>query len=115
MFSVCYGITDDLKDIVNKWNTIEGREATHILEESLEDTTSFLVDEAGDTLDTTTTSETANSRLGDTLDVVTKDLALKRNHVNDEHNIGENSQTYMTLGSSLSESLSTFSTSRHVY
>jgi len=50
----------------------------HILEEGLENTTSLLVDETGDTLDTTTTSETANGRLGDALDVVTEDLALKR-------------------------------------
>jgi hypothetical protein len=44
-----------------------------------------------DTLDTATASETANSGLGDTLDVVTKNLA-------------------MTLGSALSETLSTLST-----
>ena len=49
---------------------------THVLEEDLEDTTGLLVDETGDTLDTTTTSETSDSRLGDTLDVITKDLSL---------------------------------------
>jgi hypothetical protein len=43
-----------------------------------------------DTLDTTTTSETTDSGLGDTLDVVTKDLAV-------------------ALGSSLSETLSSLS------
>jgi hypothetical protein len=42
--------------------------------EGLENTTGLLVDEAGNTLDTTTASETADSGLGDTLDVVTKDL-----------------------------------------
>ena len=67
-----------------------------VLEEDLEDTTGLFVDETGDTLHTTTTSETTNSRLGDTcgttlvssyilpgslagtrtLDVVTKNLAM---------------------------------------
>jgi ABC-type transporter Mla subunit MlaD len=44
-----------------------------------------------DTLDATTTSETADSRLGDALDVVTEDLA-------------------MTLGSTLAEALAAFAT-----
>jgi hypothetical protein len=46
--------------------------------EDLEDTASLLVDEAGDTLDTATASETADSGLGDALNVVTKNL---RRHV----------------------------------
>jgi len=57
-----------------------------VLKEDLEHTTGLFVDETGDTLDTTTTSETADSGLGDTLNVVTKDLAV-------------------TLGASLSETL----------
>ena len=65
-----------------------------ILKEDLEDTTGLFVDETGDTLDTTTTGETADSGLGDTLDVVTKDLA-------------------MTLGASLSETFASFSSSGH--
>ena len=60
-----------------------------ILKEDLEDTTSLFVDETGDTLDTATTSETTDGGLGDALDVVTKDLSV-------------------TLGSSLSESFSSF-------
>ena len=52
------------------------------------------VDETGDTLDTTTTSETADSGLGDTLDVVAKDLTV-------------------TLGASLSETFASFSSSGH--
>ena len=40
------------------------------LEEGLEDTTGLLVDHGGDTLDTTTARETADSGLSDTLDVV---------------------------------------------
>ena len=56
------------------------------LKEDLENTTGLLVDETRDTLDTTTTGETADSGLGDTLDVVAKDLAV-------------------TLGAALSETL----------
>ena len=63
-----------------------------VLKEDLEDTAGLLVDEAGDTLDTTTTCETADGGLGDALDIVAKDLA-------------------MTLGAALSESLASFSTS----
>ena len=65
-----------------------------VLKEDLEDTTGLFVDETGDTLDTTTTGETADSGLGDTLDVVTKDLAV-------------------TLGASLSETFASFSSSGH--
>jgi hypothetical protein len=61
-----------------------------ILEEYLEDSTSLFVNESRDTLNTTTAGKTTNSRLGDSLDIVTKDLA-------------------MTLGTSLSQSFSSFS------
>ena len=61
-----------------------------VLEEDLEDGAGLLVDEAGDTLDTATTGETTDGGLGDTLDVVTKNLAV-------------------TLGSSLAETLSALS------
>ena len=60
-----------------------------VLKEDLEDTTGLFVDETRDTLDTATTSETTDGGLGDALDVVTKDLPV-------------------TLGSSLSESFSSF-------
>ncbi len=50
--------------------------ATHVLEEDLENTTRLLVDETGDTLDTTAAGETADGGLCDTLDVVAKDLAV---------------------------------------
>jgi len=65
---------------------------THILKENLQNTTSLLIDEARDTLDTSTTSKTTNSlrdirqmviahivrsyRFCDTLDVVTQNLAV---------------------------------------
>lgn len=65
------------------------------LEEGLEDTTSLLVDHGGDTLDTTTTGETADRGLGDTLDVVAKNLAV-------------------TLGTALAEALATFAAWRCV-
>ena len=61
------------------------------LEEGLENTTGLLVDHGRDTLDTTTTRETADSGLGDTLDVVTQNLTV-------------------TLGTTLAETLSTFAT-----
>ena len=68
--------------------------ANHSLQEALQNTAGLFIDEARDTFDSTSASETTNGGLGDTLDVVTQDLA-------------------MTLGTSLSESLSTFATSRH--
>lgn len=49
---------------------------THVFEENLKDTTGLFVDEARNTLDTTATSETANSGLGNTLDVVAKNLPV---------------------------------------
>jgi hypothetical protein len=65
--------------------------ADDTLEEGLENTAGLLVDHGRDTLDTTTTSETADSGLCDTLDVVTQDLAV-------------------TLGTTLSETLATLAT-----
>ena len=47
--------------------SVGDRVSDDVLEEDLEDTTGFFVDETGDTLDTTTTSETTNSWLGNTL------------------------------------------------
>ena len=47
-----------------------------ILKEDLEDTASLLVDETTDTLDTATTSQTADRGLGNALDIVAKDLAM---------------------------------------
>jgi hypothetical protein len=65
-----------------------------VLEEDLEHTAGLLVDETGDTLDTATTSETANGGLGDSLDVIAKDLAV-------------------TLGASLSKTFASFSATGH--
>ena len=63
-----------------------------VLEENLQDTASLFVDQSRDTLDTTTASQTADSGLGNTLDVITKDLSV-------------------TLGTTLSKAFSSFTTS----
>ena len=78
MLAVRHGISDD------------------VLQEELQDTPNFFVNETRDTLDTASSSQTPDGRLGDSLDVVAKDLA-------------------MTLGATLSETLSTFTTARHVF
>ena len=66
-----------------------------VLEEDLENSTGLLVDESGDTLDSTTTRQPPDGGLGDALDVVSQHLTV-------------------TLGASLSQSLSSFATSGHV-
>lgn len=65
-----------------------------VLKENLEDAPGLLVDEAGDTLDATSTSQTPDGRLGDSLDVVSQNFT-------------------MALGSTLSKTLSSFSSTRH--
>ena len=65
-----------------------------VLEEDLEDAAGLLVDETGDALHAATTSETADGRLGDALDVIAKDLAV-------------------TLGAALSKSFASLSSTRH--
>ena len=65
------------------------------LKEGLQDTTGFLVDHGRDTLDTTSTSETSDSRLGNTLDVVSQDLSV-------------------ALGTALAETLAALAASSHV-
>ena len=65
-----------------------------VLEEHFENSTGFLVDESRNTLDSSSSGETANSWLRDSLDVITKNLA-------------------MALGSSFSEAFSSLSTSGH--
>ena len=65
-----------------------------VLEEDLQDSSGLFVDESRDTFDTTSSGQSSDSWLGDTLDVVPQDLSV-------------------TLGASLSESLASFSSSRH--
>ena len=66
-----------------------------VLKEDLEDSTGLLIDESRDTLDSPTASQTPDCRLGDSLDVIPQHLTV-------------------TLGASLSKSLSSFATSSHV-
>ena len=70
------------------------RVTNDILQEDLQDTAGFFVDQTRDTLDSTTASQTTNGGLSNSLDIITKDLS-------------------MTLGASLSETFSTFSSSGH--
>ena len=67
-----------------------------VLKEHLQHSTSLLVDKARDALDTATAGKTTDGWLGDPLDVVTENLPV-------------------TLGASLSETLASFATSRHVF
>ena len=69
---------------------------TYTLQEVFQYSTSFLINEARNTLDTTTTGEAANSRLGNTLDVVAQDFT-------------------MALSTGFSETLATFSTASYGY
>jgi hypothetical protein len=66
-----------------------------VLKENLEHSTGLLIDEARDTLDSSTASQTSDGGLGDSLDVVSQHFTV-------------------TLGASLSQSLSSFATSCHV-
>ena len=67
--------------------SVGNRVTDDVLEEDLQHTASLFVNETRDTLDTTTTSKTTDRRLGNALDIVAKNLSV-------------------TLGASLSESLS---------
>jgi len=48
----------------------------HILQEYLKNTTGLFIDEPRDSLDSTSASQTADSGLGDTLDVITQNLPV---------------------------------------
>jgi len=74
--------------------SVGNRVTDDVLEEYLEDSAGLLVDESRDTLDSTTTGKTTDSGLGNSLDVIAKYFT-------------------MTLSSSLSESLSSFTAARH--
>ena len=95
VFSVSHGVTDDLVYGVNYRSRDNHRKMTHVLKKDLQNTTGLLIDETRDTLHATTTSETANGlpssdrnqkrqtergnnayRLGNTLNVVTENLAV---------------------------------------
>jgi hypothetical protein len=76
VLGVCDGITDD------------------VLKEHLEHTTGLLVDEARDTLDSATASQTTDGGLGDALDVIAQHFPV-------------------SLGASLSQSLASFASTGH--
>ena len=72
------------------------RVSDDVLEEDFEYSSGLFIDQAGDTLDSPSTSKSSDGRLSDTLDVITQDLAV-------------------TLGTALAETLSAaLSASRHV-
>ena len=66
----------------------------NVLEEHLQDATGLFVDESRDTLDSSTTCQTADGGLGDALDVITQHLAVP-------------------LGATLSESFASLAASSH--
>ena len=68
--------------------------ADDVLQKHFENPTGLFVDEAADTLHSTSASQAADGGLCDTLDVVTQDLSV-------------------TLGASLSKTFASFATSRH--
>ena len=76
MLGVGDGITDD------------------VLEEDLEDASGLFVDEAADSLDTSSSRQSSDGGLGDTLDVITKNLSV-------------------SLGTTLSKAFASFTTSGH--
>ena len=67
----------------------------NILEECLEHSTGFFVNQTRNALDTTSSSQTADSGLGDSLNVIAKDFA-------------------MSFGTSFSESFSSLASSSHL-
>ena len=75
MLSVCYRVADNLRDNETRIDVAK-RQEPYVLEEDLKNTTGLLVDETRNTLDTTTAGKTTDSGLGDTLNVVAKDLAV---------------------------------------
>ena len=66
----------------------------HVLQENLENATGLFVNQPGDTFHTTSSCQSSDSWLSDTLDVVTENFPV-------------------TLGTSFSKTFSSFSTSRH--
>ena len=55
---------------------VGNRVANNVLKEDLEHASGLLVDEATDALDSTSSRETTNSGLGDSLDVIAENLSV---------------------------------------
>ncbi len=68
--------------------------ADDVFQENFQHTASLFVDQPGDSLHSTSTSQSADGGLGDALDIVAEHLSV-------------------TLGTSLSQSFASFTTSRH--
>ena len=66
-----------------------------VLQEHLQNATRLLVDQTGDTLDTTSTGQSSDGWLGDTLDVITQHLPV-------------------TLGTTFAQTFATFTATGHV-
>ena len=66
----------------------------HVLKENLQNTSGLLIDQSRDSLHTTSSCQTSDGRLGDSLDVISQHFPVP-------------------LGSSFSKSLSSFASSRH--
>ena len=66
----------------------------HVLDEYLEHTTGLFVDKAGDTLHTSTASQTPDGRFCDALNVISQDFPV-------------------TLGAALAKSFPSFASARH--
>lgn len=56
---------------------VRNRISNDILQEYFQDTTSLFVNKTADALDAAAASQTTNCRLGDSLDVVTKNLEVE--------------------------------------
>ena len=55
---------------------VSDRVSDDVLEEDLENSTGFFVNQTRDTFDSSSTSKTTDSRFGDTLDVVSQNLTM---------------------------------------
>ena len=76
--------------------SVSDRVPDDILQEDFENSSSLLIDQTGDPFDPSSSSESSNGRLGDSLDVVSQDLAV-------------------TFGTALSETFAAaFTTSGHL-
>ena len=71
---------------------VSDRVSDDVLKEYLEDTSGLLVDKSGDSLDSTSSCQSSDCWLGDSLDVVSQNLA-------------------MSLGSSLTQTFTSFTSS----
>ena len=113
MLGVSDRVTNNLKS--DGQYTIRDSEVvlTHIFEEDLKNTTGLFINEARNTLHTTTAGETTDSWLGDTLDVITKDFAMTLSTTLAKTLEDKLSSTTRSKRKDRKKYLSTFSTARH--